>query len=40
MAEEIHVAGRELARRSDAELVVHDANGQVLARERPEPAVE
>jgi hypothetical protein len=38
--EDAHVAGRELARRTGALLVVHDADGSVLARERPGPAPE
>jgi hypothetical protein len=35
--EDAHAAGRELARREGVELVVHDANGEILARERPTP---
>jgi hypothetical protein len=38
--EDAHVAGRELARRTGAELVVHDAGGEILVRERPEPTDE
>jgi hypothetical protein len=34
-AQDAHAAGREVARRTGAELVVHDADGSVLARERP-----
>jgi hypothetical protein len=33
--EEAQAAGRELARGTGAELVVHDVNGEVLARVRP-----
>jgi hypothetical protein len=34
-SEEAHTAGRELARRTGAELVVHDVNGAIVAREPP-----
>lgn len=38
--QDAQVAARELARRSGAEVVVHDTDGSVLARERPGPATE